>query len=476
MNRYNITYYLLFGIVLILQACSIPTIKPFNKHAEPITYTSTSADTNTMGIVKWKTFFTDTFLIKLIDSALVNNHDYQMAILRIEIANTYYQMATKAGLPTINANFNTLAERYGKYTPNGIGTIESNQNATNQIPVNPTTDFGMYLSSSWEIDIWGKFKNAKKSAKSRLLATQKGTQFVKTLLIAEVAKTYYQLQYLDMEINILEKNIKLQESVFEIIKTQKEAGKATLLAVQKIRAQLLNTQAKEQEIQREIETCQHQLNLLLGRNPQPIARNSKIILPLSTLNLNVGIPAQLLINRPDIQEASFELEACGFDVKTAQKAFYPSLTINAITGFNAMKSALLFNNNSLVYGLAGGLTAPLFQQYHLKGNFKIKEAILNQAYHSYAKAIEQGVAEVEQNMKAIQLCQLQINNKGLETAVLDSAVNSANDLYLFGYATYVEVIIAQKDVLTTELELITTKREQLFHMINLYRSLGGGDE
>lgn len=465
-------------LVMVAASCSSPKSALQTNLNVPAQFQQVGTDTTSWANLKWKEFFTDPDLQNLIDTALVHNQDFNILLQRVEMSQVYYQMSRQQLFPSVGIQAGASKQKFGNYTIDGIDAHDSSPieiDGKSLQLTNPGTSFNLGLTSSWEIDLWGKIRDAKNAAKARLAASEQGKRFAQTLLISQTAKAYYQLLALDEQLKIVQKNIKLQEAALEITKVQQAAGKATLLAVQKFEAQLYNTNAQKSQLLREQANTENAIRLLVGSLTVPIKRSIDINKQGNNLPLQVGVPSQLMLNRPDVAEASYLLQAAGFDVRSAQKAFYPSITINPFIGFNALKSNLLFASGSLAYGVTGGLFAPLFQQYALKGQHKIKLSEQKQAMLLYEKSIVQGISEVQTSVRNIDYCKSQIKDKTSEVNVLNNAVTTANDLYMYAYATYFEVISAQKDVLVAEVDLINIIKEQLFLYTDLYRALGGGN-
>ncbi|MDP4201888.1 MAG: TolC family protein [Bacteroidota bacterium] len=424
----------------------------------------TASSASTAGDISWKAFFADSNLVRLIDTALIANSDYQQAMRQIEIARITYQTNKMALLPSLElqAGFNTQ-----KASANTSSVSYPNASRV-------YNDLQLSLTSSWELDIWGKLNSQKKASKARFLSTQAGSTFVRTQLIAAIAGAYYELMAYDEQLFLIEKNLRLQATALDIVNVQKEAGKATALAVQQFEAQLHNTRAQKCHVSRMIVNAETYLNTLVGRFPQPIIRSHFITKQNIGLNLKVGVPVQLLERRPDIFQALGLLAAAGFDVQSARRAFYPSLTIAPTIGFAASDAHLLFDKTSLLWNVAGGLVAPLFQKNQIKGNYKLKLEEQRIALLAYEKVLKQSVAEVQNAMTTQEILNEEVNNKTNEVLALDNAVKTSHNLYAFGYATYLEVINAQKTVRDAELELVDIHKERMLNAIDLYRALGGG--
>lgn len=478
MNRIIVCLFFFVYSVPLFQSCVAPKqVAAQQPLSFPETYAG-SADSSTQENVSPALFFKDEVLKGLIDTAIQNNLDLQNTLQHIMIARANLLASRGMMLPTLDGFVSAAADKYGKYTMTGVGNFDTNLsqniNEKQKVGTNPTQDYFIGLKSSWEIDIWGKLNARKKAAAAKLLATEKGRQWVITQLVVEVAAYYYELLALDSKLEIIKKNIQLQERGVEIVEAQKEGGRATSLAVQQFNAQLLQTKGLELATALDIIKLENELNVLLGRFPSRIPRGIAIHQQPVPDALTAGIPADLLRKRPDIQEAELLLTASKANTDAARKAFFPSLVLSPYIAFNAFKLPLLFANGSLAYGIIGGLTQPVFNRYQLKTDFAVANAEQVIAFNSYQKNILQAYQEVLSNLTSIEQYKKIIDINRKEVSVLSEAVSTSNDLYLGGYANYLEVITAQKGVLEAELNSTMSQKELLLSVLGLYRSLGGG--
>lgn len=450
------------------------TVTP--KNDLPTSYTS-NTDTVTIAALAPKNFFSDPYLLDLIDTALAANPDVLSALQKVEVARTGVAYSRAFLLPSLNAEAGAALRKYSDYTMDGVGNFDTNLspdvNKDKQIP-NPTPDYFLGFRSAWEVDLWGKLRSRKAAALARYMASTEGYRMVVTELVAQVATLYYRVLALDRQQNIIRKNIQLQENALEIVKAQKLGGRATELAVQQFQAQLLNTRSLLYTTAQEITESETELNFLLGSYTRKIARDTSIAsLPLPPA-LSAGIPSQLLTHRPDIREAEAQLLAVNADIRAARAAFFPSLNLSAYTGYNAFKTALLFNPGSVAYGVTGGLTAPIFNRRAIRADYDRSIAEGRQALYTYQKTILTSFREVTNSLKGMDNYSRLYELKQQEVTSLNNAVSVANDLYLVGRASYLEVITAQRNVLDAELEMTNAKAGIFLNTVNLYRSVGGG--
>jgi len=469
---------LLLVFSLLISSCKtlktpeqLPTLTPVSD-----TYNGRATEEN-IADIHWKNYFSDTYLSALIDTALYNNLDLRMTLQRIETGRAQTERAKGLTLPFITGGGSVGQRRFGKYTMDGVGNFDTNfsnnitkdQNVPEFLP-----DFNIGLQSSWEIDIWQKLRSRKEAAMMRYLATVEGRNLVVTNLIADIAYLYYELVAFDNELDIIQETIQLQENELNIIKAQKEAGRANELGVKQFEAQWLNTQSLEIEIRQQINERENRINFLLGRYSTPIARNKTLFVNSLPNQIQTGIPADLIKNRPDVRQAQYELAATKADVFVSKAAFYPSLNIAATFGFQTFNPRFIISPQSIAYNILGGLTAPLFNKTALKADLKIARATQIEALYYYQKSILNGYFEVYNQLVLINNLEKIVTFKNQEAEALTSSIQAASDLFSTGRATYLEVIVSRKNTLQTRIDLIDVRKRQYHATINLYRALGGG--
>lgn len=478
-------YIITVGIFFVVSLASLPACRISKPQELPVVETlpakfegaDSLAATDSAQLV-FTQLFNDPFLIALIDSAMKHNTDLQIALQRIISVEARLQSRKAALLPTVSVGVSGGAERYGEYTMNGVGNFDTNLSPNiskdQQIPLSPTTDLFVGVRSDWEIDIWGKLKSLQKAALAEVMATREARQVIITNLVAVLTSKYFQLLSLDAEVKIVNNNIRLQAEALEIVQAQKEGGRATELAVQQFAAQLMNTRAIAFSLFQERMQIQNEISTISGRYPGQLSRDTMMPGLPDDVRMMIGLPASLLANRPDIRQQEWKLKAAKENVNAARKAFLPSLVISPYIGLNAFTPGLLFRQGSGVYGLLGGITAPVFQRKSLKAQYAISNSANQEAVYQYQQTLLDAYGEVVTNMQAVNNHRRYYQLKYQEVTKLKEAVVTARDLYLAGYASYLEIVTAQKNVLEAELELVRKKQEILTAMVNLYRALGGG--
>jgi NodT family efflux transporter outer membrane factor (OMF) lipoprotein len=473
--------FLLAASALLATGCRVAApAEPTASAPLPVAFTPQGATTDTLhaGAQPWRQFFQDPALTALIDTALRQNLDLQIALQRVETARAQYLVRRGALLPTVSAAASASGDRFGRYTLNGVGNFDTNLSPNidgqQRIPGPVTPEFFVGLRSSWEIDIWGKLKQRRRAAYLRVLASEQGRYLVTTNVVAEVARLYYELLTADNQLSVLDRNIAFQREALKLMRIQKLAGRATELAVQQFAAQVARTESLAHEARQRVTEAETSLNQLLGRYPGPITRGKPLPQQVLPERLRAGVPATALLRRPDVRQAELELQASRADVDAARAAFLPALTLTPYLGFNSYRTATLFDPTSLAYGALAGLTGPLLNRAQFKADFRLATAGSYEAYYRYQQSLQTGFREVVNGLQGLENYRAASAARQQEVELLNKAVATSNKLFVAGYATYLEVITAQRSVLEAELSLAESRQAQLQQSVGLYRALGGG--
>jgi multidrug efflux system outer membrane protein len=474
----NKIYFIFIFTSLLIAGCKTTQYKTdVVNNAIPKKFNEES-DSSSKIISKWKEVFYDANLVALIDSALKNNYDLKIALQKIEMSKAGLKSNKGIRLPDLNLNANIGQRKFGEYTMDGVGNYDTqfstNINDKQQIP-NPLPDYNVGIQSSWEIDLWGKLKNKKKSAAAKFIASQYGKDLIVTNLIAEIANTYFELLALDYEVQVLIDNIELQQAALELVIAQKEAGRANELGVEMMKAQLLNSKVIQAEVQQLILENESKINYLCGVYPKNISRDTAYFSQHIQSTIAVGIPSDLIKNRADIKQSEFELKAANADVKSAQSAFYPTINLNAALGLQSFNALLLVEAPaSITYNLLGGLVTPILNRRKLKAELMATKAEQKQAYVNYEKTVVNSFKEVYVSINNIKNTKLMYDYKKEEAEILKRTIYTSTELFKAGRANYLEIITTQKNALIAEIELINLYKKQNIALIDLYRSIGGG--
>jgi outer membrane protein, multidrug efflux system len=425
-------------------------------------------------INNWRNFFADSQLTQLIDIALKNNQELNIMAQEIDISNNEIMARQGEYLPKVGIGASSGLEKVGKLTSQGVSDATDEYEPGQPVP-EKLHSYSLGLNMTWELDIWKKLRNATKSAAYQYLASIDGRNFIVTTLIAEIASTYFELMAFDKQLDIVKNYIELQKQALELVKLQKQAARVTSLAVSRFEAEYLKNRSRQYEIIQSIVQSENRLNYLVGRLPQHINRDSQSFINLMPINVNAGMPSQILQNRPDIKQAERKLLASKLDVKVARARFYPSLSIEAGAGYESFNSKHLFDSpDSVFYNIAGNITAPLLNRKAIKADYFTANAKQIQAVYNYEKTVLYAYSEIVNQLSMIDNMQKTYHLKSKQVAALNNAVEVSNILFKAARADYVEVLMTRRDALEAQIDLVEIKKQQLTSFVNLYKSLGGG--
>lgn len=461
-------------LAVAVVGCKMPELAQREANTNVPAAYAASRDTVNTAKVKWKDYFTDPHLNELIGIALQNNQELNITMQEIDIAKNEIRARKGEYLPFVGLRGSAEVEKVGRYTSKGANDATTDIKPGIEMP-EPLPDYSIGAYANWELDIWKKLRNAKKAAVNRYLSSVEGKNFMVTNLIAEIADSYYELLALDNQLEIVNSNIGIQNNALEIVKLQKESARVTELAVKKFEAEVYKTRSLQFDIQQAIVETENRLNFLVGRFPQHIERDHSVFTDMVPQAVQAGIPSQLLANRPDIRQAELDLAAAKLDVKAAKAQFYPSLGISAGIGFRAFDPKYLLQTpESLLYGLAGDLTAPLINRNAIKATYYSANAKQLQAVYNYERTILNAYIEVANQLSNLSNLQQSYDLKKKQVEALTTSIAISGDLFASARADYMEVLLTQRDALESRFELVETKKQQLGAMVNIYRALGGG--
>jgi len=460
--------------LLVLPSCGIPQLRSA-KPAPPVPDTFnglTSCDNVTQ--LGWCEFFEDRHLTDLIGQAMSGNQELRILNEDIQIASNEVLGRRGEYLPFVTFGSRANLEKSSRYTIDGAVEDQLTVAPGKPFP-EPLPDFLLATNVSWELDIWRKLRNARDAASLRYLGTSEGRNYIVTRLVSEVADKYYELLALDNRLLTLDKTIAIQEQTLQTAKAMKEAARGTELAVQRFEAEVRKNQSERMIIQQEIVEVENRLNFLVGRFPQPVERHSADYINLQLHALSAGVPAQLLQNRADIRQAERELAAAGLDVRVARARFYPSLNISAGFGYEAFNPRYLFMGpESMIYSVGGDLVAPLINKKAIQADYMTANALQLQKVYEYQRVVLNAFIEVINRLSKVDNYGKSIEVKKQQLASLEASVDSATKLFQNARAEYMEVLLAQRDLMEARMTLIETKQQQLAAVVMAYQALGGG--
>ena len=387
--------------------------------------------------------FSDTLLQALIQEGINNNLDLKVAVARIKSAAANARQSRLALLPAVDAN--------------ATGTLQSV----------PSTQFGfpeayqLYISSSWEADIWGKLTSAKRASLALLLQSEAYKRAVQTQLVADIAINYYSLMAFDAQLQVTERTVDNRKKEVETMKALKESDVVTGAAVVQSAANRYSVEITIPDLKQNIRETENTLSILLGRNPDTVFRSTLEQQTIIT-NLATGVPAQLLANRPDVQQAEYQLRNSFELVNVARTYFYPSLTITASGGLSATSLSQLFNPVNFFANITGGLLQPVFEKGINKQRLAVALANQEENLNTFKKTILIAGQEVS---NALYSYHAAVEKQSLRLQQIDNlqkSVDYTKQLLEYSSATnYTDVLTSEQSLLAAQLSSINDKLQQL---------------
>ena len=447
------------AVMLLISSCGV-----YNKYERPDVETTglvrdvlsdidtlAVQDTASFGNLPWRAVFTDPQL-----QGLERNADLLNAALNVKMYEAMLTAAKLAFLPAV-----TL----GQQSPMGtISTIYTDPSTT-------TKSYSIPISASWTLDLFGNILSQKRSTQMKLLGMKDYQMAVRAQVISGIANSYYTLLMLDEQLRIVTEMAKMAKETWEMMQLQHQLGRVRSISVQSAEAAYLSTQTQANDFRRQIRATENALSLLIGQQGQQIPRSTlyEQVLPSE---FSTGVAVALLQNRPDVHNAEMALASCFHDVQTARSQFYPNITVGASLAFTNSNGNL--NPGKWLTSLFGSLTQPIFQRGALIVNLKVKKMQYEQAFNTWQNAILKAGNEVSNAL---------VNYRGYDenskievqrVAVLTKTVEDTKALYRSRGSSYLEVLTAQNQLLTAELNKATADFNKMQSVVSLYTALGGG--
>ena len=446
-------------LIIILTAFLFTGCGVYNRYSRPEMNTSglygsaETADTTTIASLSWKELFADPLLQSLIEEGLQNNTDLKIARLRVEEAEASLFAAKLAYLPSLS--------------------LEPQGNISSFDGSKVSKTYNLAATASWEVDIFGRITNAKRGAKAYHEQSKAYEQAVQTTLVATIANLYYSLLMLDEQREISQKTTESLRRNVEVLTVLKRAGQANAAHVAQAEANLLSVEASLLTFRKETNELENALSKLLGRVPEA-AQRGRLLSQNFPDQLAVGVPIQLLSNRPDVRHAEYTLAQAFYATNEARSAFYPSIVLGGSAGWTNSVGEMIINPGKWLLSAVGSLVQPVFNQGANTARLRISKAQQEQALLSFRQMLFDAGVEVNNALCQWQTARQKQELNKAQIQTLQSAVRSTQLLMQHGDTNYLEVLIAQQTLLQAELVNASDKFEEIQGVINLYHALGGG--
>ena len=413
------------------------------------------SDTANFGNLPWKEVFTDPQLQGYIEQALTSSPDILTAALKVEEAKAPLLAAKLAFIPSL-----TLSPQ---------GTVSSWDKGK------ATQTYSLPVTASWQIDLSGQLLNLKRQAKVTLEQTKAYEQNTRVQLIANTANLYYTLLMLDRQLQITEGTAEILKKNTETMEAMKDAGiyNTTEAAVEQSRAAYAQVQASLPDIRANIREIENSLCLLLGEPAHAIERGVLEDQKLPS-EFSVGIPLQLLSNRPDVKAAEQALAAAYYNTNVARSNFYPRITLSGSAGWTNSAGAGIVNPGKLLASAIASLTQPLFQNGANIAKLRIAKAQQEEAKIQFQTALLNAGNEVSNALTQYQSCTEKVTARNMQVNSSKNAADYTKELFNLGTSTYLEVLSAEQSYLSAQLSEVSDAFSRMQAVISLYQALGGG--
>ena len=441
----------------LLSSCGIYTkyqpaeTTPDNLYGEEVAVD----DTTNFGNVNWRELFTDPQLQALIEQGLQNNTDLRSAQLQIEEAEAALMSAKLAFLPS--------------FALSPQGTISSFDGGK------ATKIYTLPVTASWELDIFGRLRNAKQQAKALYAQSKDYQQAVRTQLIAGIANVYYTLLMLDEQLAISQQTEEAWKETVASTRALMDAGLANEAATSQMEAAYYSVQTSILDLKEQINQVENSLALLLAETPRRYERG-KLADQRLPEDVAVGVPMQMLSNRPDVRAAERSLEQAFYATNQARAAFYPSIVLSGSAGWTNSAGSMIVNPGKFLASAVGSLTQPLFNKGQIMAQYRIAKAQQEEASLSFQQALLNAGSEVNDALVACQTSKAKTLLFEKQIQSLEKALESTSLLMEHGTTTYLEVLTARQSLLSAQLSQTANRFTEIQSVINLYQALGGGRE
>lgn len=437
----------------LLAGCGI--YKPYSRpevETEGLYRDVPAEDAVTIASLSWRELFTDEHLQTLIETGLRQNTDLRIARLRTEAAEATLLNARLSYLPSVSLN-----------PEGGISRYDGETSKT----------YNLGASASWELDIFGKVTNAKRGAKAALEGSRAYTQAVQTQLVATIADSYYTLLMLDCQLAISERTLDTWEKTVRTLEALKKSGGANDAAVLQARANRMMVASSVLSLHKSIRETENALSALLALPPQSIERGT-LDEQHFPKEMSVGVPLQLLSNRPDVRQAEYNLAQAFYATNAARAAFYPNIILSGNAGWTNNGGGAILNPGKWLLSAIGSLTQPLFNKGTNIANLRIAKTQQEEATLLFQQSLLDAGKEVNDALVQWQTARSRTVIGGEQIATLQEAVRKTELLMRHSSTNYLEVLTAQQSLLAAELTDAQDRFDEIRGVINLYHALGGG--
>lgn len=460
--------------VLILGLCGCSLAPKYKQPSLPIaanypydvqTKSFTITNNLTAAETDWRDYFADPYLQQLIIQALANNRNLRTAVLQVKEAQAAYRIERSNQFPAINAGIDGRHMR----TPADLST-------TGLAQISSQYQVGLTVPA-WELDFWGRVRNLKEAALENYLATDEARRAVTVSLIAQVAENYLVLRELDERIMLAKKTIANHQESLRIFTKRFKVGAISQLELSQVETLLTQAQTLGAQLEQARSATIHNLTFLVGSSLPPLpAKNARFDDKIIFHELRVGLPAELLTARPDIVAAEHQLKAAGANIGAARAAFLPQVKLTGSLGWASTELGGLFRSGSGAWDFLPSISVPIFDAGRNRASLDLAKIRSDMAVANYEKTIQTAFREVSDALSARHWLSQQVHIQQRMLTAESERSRLAKLNYDHGASPYLEVLDAERDLLSAQQQLVQARRALLSSRVQLYTALGGGSQ
>lgn len=422
-----------------------------------------SSDQESLGDQKWAQVFHERELQDLIQAALENNYDVQIAAQRVLEAQSQLAIIRSQQFPTATVGGTGIGADLGSSVGNGL-------------PSGAVAAGFFNLSATWTPDFWGLYRRQTEAQRAQLLGQVWAQRAVRITLVQQVATAYFHLRSLDEQLSIAKQTLKTRQDSVDLTRTLESGGSVPLADLRQAEELEYAASVQIPQLEQQVQQEENALRLLLGQSPGPVAHADVNALAPVPQDLPVGLPSRLLERRPDILQAEQQLIEANARIGVARAQFFPQLSITAAAGVGGSDFSTIFDPDSrLIVGI-GALTQPIFEGGKLRGQLQVSEETKKEMVLNYQKTIAEALREASDALIAVEKQRAAREQQEKLVAAAQDATRLARMRYQGGATSYLEVLTTDSNFFSAQLNLVSSREGEAQSLVQLYAALGGGWE
>ncbi len=450
-------------LIFIMGACMVGPNYTRPDVDIPSTWRIEESEGKELANTAWWEQFGDPVLNELITTALQENKDLLIASARVQeyagrLTTTRSELFPQIGYDA-EASRDRMSERLATSPPPGVDTEQTTTSAV--------------LNANWEIDLWGRIRRLSESARADLFAKEEARRGVVLSLVSAVATGYIQLRDYDRQLEIAQETAASRKETLKLFELRFEAGVISQVEVAQVRSQYEEAKAAIPDIVNSISETENSLSVLLGHNPGSIARG-KTIDELTLFTVPAGLPSALLEQRPDILEAEHNLISANAQIGAARALYFPTISLTGFFGSSSEDLSDLFTGPSRTWSFAGSIIGPIFTFGQIDGQVQQAEAVQQQLLITYEQTIQNAFREVDDALVSHRSSLERVSSRKKQVEALQQYVSLSRLRYENGYASFLEVLDAERSLFDAELLYSQSQGNVFRSLVEIYKSIGGG--